>query len=327
MRQIKGLASGVHRIHGDRNTFEAENSTPVSNHATILKERMSEVGLGRHGDIKPENILWLNVEAKDSDILDIETSVLILSDFGQMQYYTTLTRSRKLPGHIVDTPAYAPPEAKELTACAQTSRAYDIWSLGCTYLEFVIWLLDGWDVLCLFAEERGETFYTLPASGTSGATASEVLLEESVRKWIAVLHRMPRCSKFIHEFVDLISLMLVVNPEKRIRCGELNDQLSAMIEKANDPEYLIKPRPSHPLCCCQLHSNPPAGTPLPAHPSFVQDVEPSEHIRGKLSSKEYWRLATQTRFPLKDEELCRGRYKWARAVAKFHQHEVAIEAC
>jgi len=48
--------------------------------------------------------------------------------------------------------SYRPPECD--IHGGRIGQSYDIWTLGCLYLEFVTWLLGGWDLIKLFEEKR-----------------------------------------------------------------------------------------------------------------------------------------------------------------------------
>ena len=106
---------------------------------------MSEVSF--HGDIKPENILTFN-DDRDSALGTLKTA-----DFGLSKLYAI---SRRTNLHTVKrggTPTYRPLEC-DLTLIGQVSRAYDIWSLGCVYLEVVTWFLKDWDDVEEFRKNR-----------------------------------------------------------------------------------------------------------------------------------------------------------------------------
>lgn len=97
---------------------------------------------GRHGDIKPENILVFKGTR--------DAVRLCIADFGVARFHTSETRlNRDLPTAL--TPTYRPPEF-DLRSSA--SQEYDIWSLGCVCLEMITWLLQGYDGVKSFAASR-----------------------------------------------------------------------------------------------------------------------------------------------------------------------------
>jgi serine/threonine protein kinase len=209
-----------------------------------------------------------------------------------MAFHTKDTRSDVPAKHITGSPSYEPPECFLLHS--KISRAFDIWSLGCLYLEFVTWLVCGWKHLQRFPkvrEMRGppapefldDTFFTINES------ENRAVVRQSVIDWIADLHEMPRASTFVHDFLNIISSrLLLVIPGERIRIGELNAELSHMLKHASiDPLYLTDPKPfpqraqqPHPQSLAAFHRNgdiiSPAtqeGVSLPKQLSGILDSE------------------------------------------------------
>ncbi|KAJ0120690.1 hypothetical protein J7T55_015422 [Diaporthe amygdali] len=95
----------------------------------------------RHGDMKPENILRVNTPGQNgSSNLDVGT--LKICDMGLSKNHTMATRLRDVATVTMFTTwRYEPPEAKDEDA--PWPRRYDIWSIGCIILEFIVWLVDG----------------------------------------------------------------------------------------------------------------------------------------------------------------------------------------
>ncbi|KAK4237320.1 kinase-like domain-containing protein, partial [Achaetomium macrosporum] len=96
---------------------------------------------GRHGDIKPSNILWFAA-----------TRTLKLTDFGLAEFHTILSRAGQSSSGLAVSPDYRPPEMD--VDGGKVSRPYDIWSMGCIYLELIAWLLEGYDLVQRFRAER-----------------------------------------------------------------------------------------------------------------------------------------------------------------------------
>jgi serine/threonine protein kinase len=262
LAQCKGIASGLMAIHEYQSTLaQASGDGDVTprqgDHLGENLKGQSGDGkkhiYGRHGDIKPENILWSEEDIKDEDGDYNEQGLLLIADFGLMDFHGKQTRSAIDPETINGSPTYEPPERR---LRVKISRAYDIWSLGCVYLEFVTWLVTGWDELAKFPDLRGktslnhpindDTFFTIIEDGQR--SSPRAIVREMVTEWIKDLHEKPRCSDFIHDFLDLVSKeMLVVEASRRIHCGPLNDRLLKMLKKAKENSlYLIEPRPSPP---------------------------------------------------------------------------------
>lgn len=198
---------------------------------------------GRHGDIKPENILWF----KNGDIEGVhyEEGALVIADFGLTDLHRRATRS-DIPAKLcTGTPTYEPPE---IQLGAPISRAYDIWSLGCTFLEFLTWLVCGWEVLAHFPEARNmptlpnfveDTFFHI-----SPKDVRNPVICRGVTRWMAEMRELPRSSAFVEDFLDLISVhMLVVDQQARVNARGLNRKLRKLLRRATkEPSYLTEPR-------------------------------------------------------------------------------------
>lgn len=91
---------------------------------------------GRHGDIHPGNMLWFSPKPNDKKSLG---GTLKIADFGQAELNCYMSKTK--PRSVAHTVTYRPPEND--VPNARISQVYDIWGLGCVYLEFVAWLLGG----------------------------------------------------------------------------------------------------------------------------------------------------------------------------------------
>ncbi|KAI1120205.1 kinase-like domain-containing protein [Nemania abortiva] len=92
----------------------------------------------RHGDLKPENILIFLEDEHDNGI-----GTLKISDMGQARHHQNRTSFRSQPTQTrIGTMTYEAPEAV-VSIDRPRSRLYDVWSMGCIFFEFIVWLLDG----------------------------------------------------------------------------------------------------------------------------------------------------------------------------------------
>jgi serine/threonine protein kinase len=130
-KQCKGIAHGLISIH----KYQTSNS---NNHANGHEKRY-----GRHGDLKPENILWF---------CDDKGGTLKISDFGLSEYNTITNKSYITKSRLAWSVSYRPPECDLKNG--RVGPSYDIWTLGCLYLEFITWLLGGWELVSEFTECR-----------------------------------------------------------------------------------------------------------------------------------------------------------------------------
>jgi serine/threonine protein kinase len=102
---------------------------------------------------------------------------------GLAKVHSLPTQLRKTPsGTISGTFRYQSPEVKT-SISGKRSRSYDLWSMGCILLEFIIWLLYGWDDLLKFNESFAESFFIYDDEG--------VRLRKEVEDWIC--HMREKC--------------------------------------------------------------------------------------------------------------------------------------
>jgi serine/threonine protein kinase len=247
LKQMLGLASALCTIHNFHSAMPSNRIVQNSQPDHFLRTRKmvmsrEEERYGRHGDLKPENILWFGATESAPDNLGI----LQIADLGLGAFHRLGSRSNVEAKSVGGSPTYVPPE------CAldlPISRAYDIWSLGCIFLECVIWLLEGPKGLGDFADDRlikapdgayDDSFFIVALRSDTGKYAADVRL--SVREWIRNLHTHRRVSAFIHDMLDLIAQeMLVVRPQDRITSRRLSQKLEEFTTKASTDEgYLLQ---------------------------------------------------------------------------------------
>ncbi|KAK0724446.1 hypothetical protein B0H67DRAFT_482728 [Lasiosphaeris hirsuta] len=216
--QCLGIAKGVLKIH----EYESSNSQ-------LHPLNMDRV-VGHHGDIKPENVLWF----RETDTHDhTGRGTLKLSDFGLADFSSRQTASRPFHSSISVTCNYRAPEC-DLNNQGGKGRQYDMWTLGCLYLEFLTWLVGGSALLQEFTRARlsvdtawfgimTDTFFQLEKSDTTGEPYAVVKPSVTER-----LHSDNRSSPFIREFLGLIETGLLVVKKSNPRIG---DRLS--IEQAH----------------------------------------------------------------------------------------------
>jgi serine/threonine protein kinase len=140
-RQIVGLAKALHSIH--HLNVDESNVEELSAHDRLKTH-------GRHGDLKPENILWFKeheANPKDSRAYGI----LKVSDLGSADFHGPLSKSVRISNMNGFTDTY---KAPEFDMGARVSPRYDIWSLGCVLMQFIVWYLDGAIGVAEFSERR-----------------------------------------------------------------------------------------------------------------------------------------------------------------------------
>lgn len=182
VRQLSGLADALSYIH--RQNF-------------------------RHGDLKPENILVFSNGDPTSPL-----GTLKIGDWGLAKQHSINTEMRR---HDTSTKhgtrRYEPPEViTKPVRFRRYSRLYDTWASGCVMLEFIIWLLHGYDEVRRFEKHmNGDSsdaapFYELGADGV--ATVHPV-----VSQWMKhMLEQDPECkgSTAMSRLLDIVQNQLLV---------------------------------------------------------------------------------------------------------------------
>ncbi|OTA61647.1 kinase-like protein [Hypoxylon sp. EC38] len=211
--QCLGITRALSMLHQDQDDHE-NNDHPI---------------YGRHGDIKAANILWFAKAGATGP----SGWRLVLSDFGLMRFHRLMSRSVQTARNIKKTITYQGPEFD----IGKISRKSDIWALGCTFLEFITCYILGFEAVKTdFPSCRGEydehrkfdvdKFYRT----LDGNKKAE--LKPVVRDWISGLHSDPKCSQYIHEFLDYIeNSMLCIERDERPTASEVAQSLESLLNK------------------------------------------------------------------------------------------------
>ncbi|KAF2966735.1 hypothetical protein GQX73_g6846 [Xylaria multiplex] len=236
-QQCSGLATAVKRIHGLA-TWQRERRNDPS---FLTDPSENEKEWGRHGDIKPNNILWFSSHGRESGLY-------VLSDLGLTRYYSSLTRSRVSPTSIDGcTEVYRPPEM-DIPGQHICSK-YDIWSLGCVFLELCTWWLGGFSSVKEFENQRApepdkiieEPKYFFIPEQTYDAQAQ---LKPVVVEWIKKLRNWAKDDLFAGPMLDLIEKdMLVVNKHRRSAIDRVCAEISKIIEQLPSPNISVNSPP------------------------------------------------------------------------------------
>lgn len=239
--QMRGITAGLDVIHNIFHTPRPLGSSLEEGYSKPLFVKTQEVKFGRHGDIKPENILWMNeFECTSKD------GILQIADMGLGQFHRLESRSQVNPSTVAGSPTYMPPE---VILQQPISRAFDIWSLGCVFLEFCTWLIEGVKGLETFCDGRlaldstglllSDSFFEIHLSEASGKR--EAAVKEGVLYWIQHLCSHHRCSPGIHDLLVLIRYrLLVIDANQRITSRELAQVLASILERGqSDPSYIF----------------------------------------------------------------------------------------
>jgi serine/threonine protein kinase len=199
---------------------------------------------GRHGDFKPQNILHF----KKSDEETGGRGTLVIADVGVSRFHKEATRLRHVATAAREsTVSYEAPEAEpDRLKGIPRSRKYDMWSIGCMYLEFTIWLVYGNNAVRRFRGRREAkddptttgawSFFT---HNDKGATKIHAAVSEA----ISILLQDKRCNGTALE--DLVILirdqLLQIDVQQRAEASLLHERFEIIVRAAEeDPSYLWK---------------------------------------------------------------------------------------
>ncbi|KAI1261434.1 kinase-like protein [Xylariaceae sp. FL1019] len=199
----------------------------------------------RHGDLKPENILHFT-GSEDLKSQGNQLGNLVVADVGVSKIHHQATELRHEGTDTkATTPSYEAPEV-EFNRQTPRGRRYDMWSIGCMYLEFVIWLLYGFDAIVAFRELRRPSHDPFPqkAAFYRRNEAEEPEIHPAVTEILHALGRDPRCARGTG-LADLIHIiecdLLRIDLKERVEAQELRNKFEQILKKArNDADYLVK---------------------------------------------------------------------------------------
>lgn len=127
IKQCLGITDGLNRIHSYKSSWNRDDED---------RERSLSKNTGTHGDVKAENVLFF--DPPDDGTFSGSKQHLVVSDFGLTRFREKSLKSDPMGWSVTY-------RAPELDMKLGTSRKYDIWSLGCLFLEFISWFLRGFD--------------------------------------------------------------------------------------------------------------------------------------------------------------------------------------
>ncbi|KAL2047079.1 hypothetical protein N7G274_001098 [Stereocaulon virgatum] len=229
LEQLKGLASALKLIHDLSNE---DTLTPLQSprHQAPSPILTGERRAGWHHDLKPENILYF----WDTDP---PLGTFRISDWGSGRVNTYRS------GRTVFTPSpngtltYEPPE---VLYEGKTSRPYDVWSLGCVFLELLVWAVWNFRAVKAFGNERIDRRDLWSASTLKDDAfwqrleGGNVVLRQSVKNWISKLEdalRQPKQAPLMAAF-ELVRDMLDPRRNVRIPARDVEETLGRICVQA-----------------------------------------------------------------------------------------------
>ena len=223
LEQLRGLSHALYDLH---NISDAHDSGPKSNLTVPTPEDRKS---GWHHDIKPENILFYLIDGA-------KHGTFRMADFGsgKVQTYRSGSVNTASPN---GTLTYEPPEA---WSEGVTSRPYDVWSLGCVFMELLIWALLGNQDVEKFTRERvgrrvsdSKIFLIHDDGFWQTSEGTPLVFRLPVEKMVQRLQEAVKKSDSQHffEVVNLIIRMLDLNRRTRITALDLYDTLDRICKQ------------------------------------------------------------------------------------------------
>ncbi|KAM6513602.1 hypothetical protein FALCPG4_015989 [Fusarium falciforme] len=208
LNQMLGLCSAIAELHKPRPSHD------------FPSQRMVHC---RHGDIKPENILVFRKG---------ESEVLCIADIGLGKFHEKATEFRKAGNIYTDTTTgttrYLPPEFR---STKQIPRVHDIWSLGCLFLEFIIWAAWGNDGLDKFIQLDIAEFWQQKNKTRH--------IHESVERWIGQMRYVFQTDTHetaLGDILEMIRLRMLVMEETRETSENIREELQDIVTRAQCDE-------------------------------------------------------------------------------------------
>ncbi|RLM01960.1 hypothetical protein CFD26_108779 [Aspergillus turcosus] len=222
LKQMTGLAGALSLIHG----FQLPDEPHPGRH------------FGRHGNLKPENIVWFPSYLECTD----PNGTLQITDLGLASLHNIGSVSNGDPAGVVGTKTYSPPD---------------------NHRNLRISLL-GFEAIVEFSDVRGaEGGETEELNGDYFYTPDLRDVRPSVKARATRLSEDERCSDMLHDLLCLIMRKMIrIEPNDRIDSQQLHQELLKILELASSSEsYLVSAseRPDRPV---SRHAEPTPQLPI-----------------------------------------------------------------
>ncbi|KAK2765345.1 hypothetical protein FQN54_008191 [Arachnomyces sp. PD_36] len=186
---------------------------------------------GWHADVKPDNILRVHGKWK-------------LADFGFAKFVERAEGNKEDPEQYIEggTQAYGAPEVARIRTDGTRTpvqQTIDTWSLGCVFSVAATWVVLGFEGVEQFEMLRKNASRSRNLASDHKITDSfhdgSVVLPQ-ISDWHRYLKNHLRASdtltKWVLDFIE--AKMLLNDPAKRLKSGELCDELDELIGSAKD---------------------------------------------------------------------------------------------
>lgn len=225
--QCHGLAKALQKVHRHNSWKGRQNR-------------------GRHGDIKPLNILCFSSQEGDEDDTDPTRYRLVIADFTLMRFHSANSVDQGTASKVGYSRTYQPPETR-MGGEEPVNQMYDVWTLGCVYLELITWhllgskaiskkfnrgddpqVLQGFQTLRRLEDTKQYDHVEDKFFNIDGERGPSV--KGSVPKWCNFLRQQPHCSEQLGLFLDLIkNHMLRERPGQRSKIDKICSEMEYML--------------------------------------------------------------------------------------------------
>lgn len=222
LEQMTGITGALSCLHNDLKDIDSEPLTCM------------------HLDLKPENILIFNEGSM--------YGTWKLADFG-LSSIQIKDSKLTLPPH----PGYGTYEPPECQLNQEQTPAYDMWSLGCIFLECIVSALEGHEAIEAFADARmkesrmglysiiDDYFFSLNIDTIDAPTA---VTRRAVLEKIKQLGRIQKCSRNICTLLRIIEdSILRVDKNERMQSSILFQIMSSMTLHDQTTQTFDSPKP------------------------------------------------------------------------------------
>lgn len=187
----------------------------------------------RHGDLKPENILHFKNTNTSEDRKD-ELGTLVIADVGVSKIHHLVTELRNGgTNEKATTPCYEAPEA-DINSQKPRGRSYDMWSLGCLFLEFTIWLVYGYKAIEDFKALRVDSNDPFPQKSAfyKRTGPDTAIVHPAVTTKLGELQNDPQGGVLTSLVKIIADDLIVIDPKGRVEIGPLRNKLRRIFNQA-----------------------------------------------------------------------------------------------
>ena len=213
--QVKYLDQ-LHKIIGAVQFVHDHNSSKAIK-KQLARNRQASLA-GWHLDLRPENII---VEEKENG-----SSQWLIADLGLSSVGTSQSRKSWYVSPELSSTLSPPGENQE-----DTGGQYDVWALGCIFLEILIKICDAGDPsLSRQLSSIGQLWHRSATTGRAQLKPEVLDLFKTLRQLHAVL------SQF-EELLNLVWATLEVDHKRRLSILELKDRLASILAQIPDSTF------------------------------------------------------------------------------------------